>query len=190
MKPTVIWLTGLSGAGKTSIANALNFKLRIEGIRSGVADSDTLRLDTNTPVGFNIEGRWKAVNRMIYAVRNMLECQKAEAVIVASISPLIEMRKQARHILSSYSKANFIEVFVDTPLELCEQRDTKGLYKKFRDGLIKDMSGIDSPYEADANVEVWLPYKSPYHGELTVDKAVEIIYNAINNYDKESTTTN
>jgi adenylylsulfate kinase-like enzyme len=120
----------------------------------------------------------------------MIECQKTEAVIVASISPLIEMRKQARHILTSYSQANFIEVFVDTSLEICEQRDVKGLYKKFRDGLIKDMSGIDSPYEADANVEVWLPYKSPYYKELTVDKAVEIIYNAINNYDKESTTTN
>ena len=179
MKPVVIWFTGLSGAGKTTIANALNFKLKIEGIRSSVADGDTLRLDTKTPIGFDIEGRWMAVNRMIYAVRNMIECQKAEAVIVASISPLMEMRKQARHILTSYSHANFIEVFVDTPLEICEQRDVKDLYKKFRDGLIKDMSGIDSPYEADANVEVWLPYKSPYYGELAVDKAVELIYNAI-----------
>ena len=179
MQPKVIWLTGLSGAGKTSIANALNFKLKIEGIRSAVADGDTLRLDTKTPIGFDIEGRWMAVNRMIYAVRNMIECQKAEAVIVASISPLIEMRKQARHILTSYSQANFIEVFVDTPLEICEQRDVKGLYKKFRDGLVENMSGIDSPYEADASVEVWLPYKSPYYGQLTVDKAVELIYNAI-----------
>lgn len=190
MKPTVIWLTGLSGAGKTSISNALNFKLRIEGIRSGVADADTLRYQSKKPIGFDIEGRWKAVNRMIYAVRNMIECQKAEAIIVASISPLIEMRKFARHILTSYSQVNFIEVFVDTPLEICEQRDVKGLYKKFRGGLIKDMSGIDSPYEADANVEVWLPFKSPYYGELTVDKAVEIIYNSVNNYDKESITTN
>jgi adenylyl-sulfate kinase len=185
MKPTVIWLTGLSGAGKTSIANALNFKLRIEGIKSGVADADTLRYQSKIPIGFNIEGRWKAVNRMIYAVRNMIECQKAEAIIVASISPLIEMRKFARHILTSYSQVNFIEVFVDTPLEICEQRDVKGLYKKFRGGLIKDMTGIDSPYEADANVEVWLPYKSPYYSELTIDKAVEIIYNAINNYDNK-----
>jgi adenylyl-sulfate kinase len=185
MKPTVIWLTGLSGAGKTSIANALNFKLKIEGIRSAVADADTLRYQSKIPIGFDIEGRWKAVNRMIYAVSNMIQCQKAEAVIVASISPLIEMRKFARHILTSYSQANFIEVFVDTPLEICEQRDVKGLYKKFRGGLIKDMTGIDSPYEADANVEVWLPFKSPYYGELTIDKAVEIIYNAINNYDNK-----
>jgi len=179
IKPTVIWLTGLSGSGKSSIANALNFKLRIEGIRSGVVDSDTLRLDTKAPVGFDIEGRWVAVNRLIYAVKNMIEFQKAEVVIVASISPLIEMRKQARHILTSYSQINFIEVFVDTPLEICEQRDVKGLYKKFRDGLIKNMSGIDSPYEADANVEVWLPYKNPYSGELTLDKAVEIISSRI-----------
>jgi adenylyl-sulfate kinase len=179
IKPTVIWLTGLSGAGKSTIANALNFKLRIEGIRSGVVDSDTLRLNTKTLVGFDIEGRWVAVNRMIYAVKNMIEFQKAEVVIVASISPLIEMRKQARHILTSYSQVNFIEVFVDTPLEICEQRDVKGLYKKFRDGIIKNMSGIDSPYEADANVEVWIPYKNPYSGELTLDKAVNIIYSRI-----------
>jgi len=179
IKPTVIWLTGLSGSGKTSIAEALNNKLKANGIRSGVADSDTLRLDTKTLVGFDIEGRWVAVNRMIYAVKNMIEFQKAEVVIVASISPLIEMRKQARHILTNYSNANFIEVFVDTSIEICEQRDIKGLYKKFRDGLIKNMSGIDSPYEADANVEVWLPYKNPYTGELTVDNAVKIIYNAI-----------
>jgi adenylylsulfate kinase-like enzyme len=127
IKPTVIWLTGLSGSGKTSIAEALNNKLKANGIRSGVADSDTLRLDTKTLVGFDIEGRWVAVNRMIYAVKNMIEFQKAEVVIVASISPLIEMRKQARHILTNYSNANFIEVFVDTSIEICEQRDVKGL---------------------------------------------------------------
>ena len=190
IKPTVIWLTGLSGSGKSSIANALYDKLKANGNKTGIVDSDTLRLDTKTLVGFDIEGRWVAVNRLIYAVKNMIEFQKAEVVIVASISPLIEMRKQARHILTNYSQINFIEVFVDTPLEICEQRDVKGLYKKFRDGLIKNMSGIDSPYEADASVEVWLPYKNPYSGELTLDKAVEIIYNTVEQYDKESTTTN
>lgn len=177
MKKTVIWLTGLSGAGKSTIAAALNDKLKADGIRSGVADNDVLRLDTKTPVGFDMEGRWKAVNGLIHAIKNMLEFQRADVVIAASISPLIEMRRFARHIFTRYCDANFIEVFVDTPLEECERRDVKGLYKKFRDGIIKDMSGIDSPYENPIDPEVWLPHKSPYYNELTVDKAIEIIYN-------------
>ena len=84
-KSTVVWITGLSGAGKTTTANALNEKLKSEGIRSAVADSDVLRLDSNKPIGFDIESRWKAVNNMIYAVRNMIEFQGAEVVIVAMI---------------------------------------------------------------------------------------------------------
>jgi len=181
MKPIVVWITGLSGAGKTTIANALNVKLKSEGYRSAVADADTLRYGSKTPIGFNIEGRWKAVNTMIYVVRNMIEFQKAEVVVVASISPLKEMRALARDILTKYSNARFIEVFMDTPLEVCEERDSKGLYKKFRAGLIKDMSGIDSPYEVPDFPEVRIHPRSTLFGEMTVERASDIIYNQITN---------
>ncbi len=181
MKPTVVWITGLSGAGKSTVANALNDKCKANGYRSAVADSDFLRLDSKTPIGFDIEGRWRAVNTMIYAVRNMVEYQRAEIVIVTSISPLVAMRDTARDILTKYSKVKFIEVFMDTPLEMCEERDPKGLYKKFRDEIIKNMSGIDSPYEAPAWPEIRIHPESTVYGEMTVDRAADIIYNRIHN---------
>lgn len=188
MKPIVVWITGLSGAGKTTVATALDVFLKEKGHRVGLADSDALRLDSKIPIGFDIESRWKAVNTMIYAVRNMVEFQKAEIVIVASISPLKQMRYTARDILSKYCNARFIEVFMDTPIEICEKRDPKALYKKFREGIIKDMSGIDSPYEAPTSPEVCIHQRTTLHGEMTVDRAVDIIYNHI--YDTKNITTN
>jgi adenylyl-sulfate kinase len=179
MKPTVVWITGLSGAGKTTTANALYELLKEKGYRVAVADADKVRLEFKTPVGFDIESRKKAVNGLIYAVRNMIEFQKAEIVIVASISPLKEMRNNARDILEKYSNARFIEVHMDTPLEMCEERDPKGLYKKYRAGLIKDMSGIDSPYEVPEFPEVRIHPRSTLFGEMTVERAVDIIYNRI-----------
>jgi len=179
MNKTVVWITGLSGAGKTTTANALNEKLKAEGYRSAVADADTLRYNSKTPIGFDIEGRWKAVNTMIYAVRNMIEFQRAEVVIVASISPLKQMRALARDILTKYCNARFIEVYMDTPLEICEERDLKGLYKKFRAGLIKDMSGIDSPYEVPEWPDIRIHPRSTAYGKMTVERAVDIIYNQI-----------
>ena len=184
MKQTVVWLTGLSGAGKTTVSKAL-YELCKEKYKTGLIDSDNLRLSVN--IGFSIEDRARAVNEMVYAVRNMLEFQKAEIVIVASISPLRAMRDNARHILEKYSRARFIEVFMDTPLEVCEERDVKGIYKKARAGLIKDFTGIDSPYEVPDFPEVWITTKSPYCGEMTVEKAAYIIYNKIH---EEGTTTN
>jgi len=170
MKPTVVWLTGLSGAGKSTVSKALH-ELCKDKYKTGLLDSDNLRLSIN--IGFSIEDRIRAVNEMVYAVRNMLEFQKAEIVIVASISPLRVMRDNARHILEKYSRAKFIEVFMDTPFEICEERDVKGLYEKARAGLIKDFTGIDSPYEAPINPEIKL------NTEITVDRAVEIIYNKL-----------
>ena len=184
MKPTVVWITGLSGAGKSTVSTAL-YELCKDKYKTGLLDSDNLRLSVN--IGFSIEDRARAVNEMVYAVRNMLEFQKAEIVIVASISPLRAMRDNARHILEKYSEARFIEVFMDTPLEICEERDVKGLYKKARAGLIKDLTGIDSPYEVPEFPEVWVTTKSPYCGEMTVERAANIIYNKIH---EEGTTTN
>ena len=179
MKPIVVWLTGLSGAGKTTIANALNEKCKVNGLRSGIVDSDILRQESKTPIGFDIDGRWKAVNTTIFATRNMFEFQRVEVVIVASISPLRSMREVAKNILTKYSNVTFLEVYMDTPLEICEERDSKGLYKKFRAGLIKDMSGIDSPYEPPDWSDIRIHPRSTAYGKMTVERATDIILSLI-----------
>ena len=180
MKPTVVWITGLSGAGKTTIATALYEKCRNE-YRVGIVDGDVLRRDRENPIGFDMTSRQRMVSEAIYCAKNMLTFQNTDIVIVAMISPLKCMRDNAREILHKYCNARFIEVYMDIPLEICEERDPKGLYKKARAGEIKDFTGIDSPYEVPEHPEIWITHKSPYHGEMTVDKTVELIYNHINN---------
>jgi adenylyl-sulfate kinase len=179
MKPTVIWITGLSGAGKTTTANALKDFLKEKGYKVGTVDGDDVRRLFDKPVGFSIMDRIKANNAAVYAARNMFEFQKVEIVIVSMISPLKEMRDNARDLLTKYCKARFIEVYMDTPLEICEQRDSKGLYKKARTGEIKDFTGIDSPYQIPEFPEVRIHPNSTLFGEMTVDRAVNIIYNRI-----------
>jgi len=180
MKPTVVWITGLSGAGKTTIANALYEKCKNQ-YRVGIVDGDVIRARYDKPKGFDVKSRDRIVHEAIYMVKNMICFQKADIVIVAMISPLRSMRQNARDILIKYCDAKFIEVYMDTPLEICEERDPKGLYKKFRDGLIKNMSGIDSPYEIPEFPEVRIHPKSTVYGEMTVDRAANIIYNRIHN---------
>ena len=192
MKKTVIWITGLSGAGKTTIANALYEKCK-EQYRTGLVDSDMLRAQYDVPKGFDMKSRERMVSEAIYCAKNMLTFQCASLVIVAMISPLRSMRDEARDIITKYCDATFIEVFVDTPLQICEERDPRGLYKKARAGEIKDFTGIDSPYERPVLPEVHLHYETTL-GKMIVERAVEIIYNRFikhqQYYDKESTTTN
>lgn len=180
MKKTVVWLTGLSGAGKTTVANALYEKYK-DQYRTGIVDGDVLRAKYDKPKGFDMASRQRMVTEAIYCAKNMLTFQKADLVIVAMISPLRSMRNEARDLLTKYADARFIEVFMDTPLEICEERDPKGLYKKARAGDIKDFTGIDSPYEAPEFPEVRIHPKSTLFGEMTVDRAANIIYNIINN---------
>jgi adenylyl-sulfate kinase len=172
MKPTVVWITGLSGAGKTTVANALFEKCK-EQYKTGIADGDIIRAQYEKPKGFDMLSRQRMVMEMVYRVRNMIEWQKNDIVIVAMISPLQSMRDEARKIITSYCNAKFIEVYMDTPLEICEQRDPKGLYKKARAGEIKNFTGIDSIYEPATHAEVIIPFNS------TVDQAIEIVYNTI-----------
>ena len=179
MKPTVVWITGLSGAGKTTTANALKELLKEKGYRVGTVDGDDVRRLFEKPISFDIIDRIKVNNVALYAARNMLEFQKAEIVIVSMISPLKEMRDNARDILTKYCKARFIEVYMDTPLEICEERDPKGLYRKARAGEIKDFTGIDSPYQIPEFPEVRIHPRSTIYGEMTVDRATDIIYNRI-----------
>jgi adenylyl-sulfate kinase len=180
MKPTVVWITGLSGAGKTTVANALYERCK-DQYRTGIIDGDVIRARYEKPKGFDIKSRERMVSEAVYMAKNMLVFQKADLVIVAMISPLKSMRDNARDILTKYCDANFIEVYMDTPLEICEERDAKGLYKKARAGEIKDFTGIDSPYEIPEFPEVLIHPRSTAYGEMTVDRATDIIYNRIHN---------
>jgi len=172
MKTTIVWITGLSGAGKTTVANALYEKCK-EQYRVGIVDGDVIRSQYDKPKGFDMKSRERIVHEAIYCAKNMISFQKADLVVVAMISPLQSMRNNARKILKDYCNANFVEVYLDTPLEICEQRDSKGLYKKARAGEIKNFTGIDSIYEPARHAEVIIPFN------YTVDQAVDIIYNTI-----------
>jgi adenylylsulfate kinase len=180
MKPTVVWITGLSGAGKTTVANSLYEKCK-EQYSVGIVDGDVIRAQYNKPKGFDIKSRERIVSEAVYIAKNMLTFQKANLVIVAMISPLQSMRNNARKILKDYCNANFVEVYLDTPLEICEQRDPKGLYEKARAGEIREFTGISSPYEPALSAEIIIPAVYP------VDYSVKQIYNKIH---EESTTTN
>jgi len=178
MKPTVVWLTGLSGSGKTTVANALYEKCK-EQYRTGLVDGDAIRAQYDKPKGFDMKSRERIVSEAVYITKNILTFQNADIAIVALISPLKSMRDNARDILQKYCNTRFIEVYMDTPIEICEARDPKGLYKKVRAGEIKDFTGIDSPYEVPVFPEVRIHSRTTL-GEMTVDKAVNIIYNYIN----------
>lgn len=142
LKSFVLWFTGLSGAGKTTIARELEEKLFDRKIRTAILDGDNTRMGINSDLDFSKEGRKENIRRVAELSKLMNE---AGLVVIASfISPFEEDRMLARNIIG---KESFIEVFVDAPLKTCIERDTKGLYQKALAGEIKDFTGIDSPYE-------------------------------------------
>ncbi len=151
-KPAVVWLTGLSGSGKSTIANELDHQLFKRGVNSYVLDGDNVRHGLNKDLGFSPEDRVENIRR-IGEVAKLL-AGAGFVVITAFISPYRADRELVRELLEP---GEFIEVFVDCPLEVCEERDTKGLYKKARAGEIPEFTGISAPYEA------------PDNGELTID---------------------
>ncbi len=148
-KARVIWLTGLSGSGKTTIALGLEKKLHQEGYLSKILDGDNIRNGINSNLGFSREDRMENIRRIAEISVLFLRC--GIITINAFVSPREEMRELAENIIG---KENFIEVFVDTPLEVCEQRDVKGLYKKAREGKIKDFTGISAPFEVPKNADL------------------------------------
>ncbi len=139
----VIWFTGLSGSGKSTIANALEIALHEKGYRTYILDGDNIRHGLNKDLGFTDEDRVENIRRVAEAAKLMLDA--GLIVMTAFISPFRREREMARELIGS---ENFMEVYVNTPLEVCEQRDVKGLYKKARSGEIPNMTGISSPYEA------------------------------------------
>ena len=145
----VIWLTGLSGAGKSTIANLLERKFHSAGIRTYVLDGDNVRHGLNKDLGFTAADRVENIRRVAEVAKLMVDA--GLVVITAFISPFRAERAMARNM---FERNEFHEVHVKTPLHVAEQRDVKGLYKKARSGQLKNFTGIDSPYEEPCDPEV------------------------------------
>ncbi len=162
-----IWFTGLSGAGKSTIANILTNKLLEHGRSTTLLDGDNVRINLSKGLGFSKEDRDINVKRIAFVASEIVKHNGT--VICAAISPYEKTRDECRSIIG---KDKFIEVFVDTPLEVCEQRDEKGLYSQARQGKIKNFTGIDDPYEAPANPEIRIKTT-----ESSAEKEAELIIN-------------
>jgi adenylylsulfate kinase len=168
-KSFVVWLTGFSGSGKSTIANALEVSLFEKGIRSFCLDGDNTRLGINKDLGFSSADRTENIRRV--AEMSKLFLESGTIVITSFISPLISDREMAKNIIGD---SDFVEVFINCPLEICEERDVKGLYAKARKGEIKDFTGIDSPFEAPLNADVEL-----FTNQNSIEECVEIILDKI-----------
>jgi bifunctional enzyme CysN/CysC len=150
-KPCMLWFTGLSGAGKSTIANLVEKQLHADGRHTYLLDGDNVRHGLNKDLGFTDEDRVENIRRVAEVARLMVDA--GLIVLVSFISPFRSERRMARALVAA---GEFIEVFVDTPLGLAEARDAKGLYKKARSGELKNFTGIDSPYEAPEDAEIRL----------------------------------
>ena len=138
----VIWITGLSGAGKTTLACGLEKELNVRGHLTQILDGDNIRKGICNNLGFNEEDRLENIRRISEISKLFLDC--GIITINSFISPTVEVRDMARDIIG---EKDFIMVYLNTPLDVCEERDIKGLYKKARKGEIENFTGIDSPYE-------------------------------------------
>ena len=166
-KGIVIWFTGLSGSGKSTLANAVNEALHFDGLSTYVLDGDNIRHGLCKDLGFSDEDREENIRR-IGEVANLF-MNAGIITITAFVSPFIRDRNNVREIIGS---KDFIEVYCAADIDICERRDTKGLYKKARLGEIKDFTGISSPYEEPENPEIILDT-----GSLDLKKCVEKVIN-------------
>ncbi|HOY49645.1 MAG TPA: adenylyl-sulfate kinase [Chryseolinea sp.] len=162
---TLIWFTGLSGSGKSTLAVQLEAQLHALGYKTYLLDGDNIRAGINKDLSFTDEGRVENIRRIGEVSKLMLDA--GIVVLSAFISPFNSDREQVKSIVGS---DNYIEVFVDTPLEVCEQRDVKGLYKKARAGEVKNFTGIDSPYEKPEHANVVIPTH-----DVSVEQSMEIL---------------
>lgn len=164
-KPCVLWLTGLSGSGKSTIANLLEKKLAEHGKHTYLLDGDNVRHGLCGDLGFSDKDRVENIRRIGEVAKLFVDA--GTIVITAFISPFKSERDYCRNLMEA---SEFIEVFIDTPIEVCEKRDPKGLYQKARQGDIKDFTGIDSPYEAPESPEITLSFS----GQTAEESAEQI----------------
>jgi len=166
----VLWLTGLSGSGKSTIAEALERKLYNSGYFAQVLDGDNIRSGINSNLGFSLEDRQENIRRIAEIAK--LYLNSGIITLNSFISPTVEIRNFAKNIIGA---ENFIEIYINAPIEVCEQRDVKGLYKKARKGIIKGFTGIDSPYEPPTTPAIEIKTD-----QLSLEESVEQIFNYIN----------
>lgn len=168
-KSKVLWFTGLSGSGKTTIAIALEKELHKIGFLTQILDGDNIRSGINSNLGFSEDDRKENIRRIAEVSKLFVGC--GVITINCFVSPTIEIREQAKNIIG---QGDFVEVFVNAPLTVCEERDVKGLYKKARKGEIKNFTGIDAPFEAPQNPDIEIRTDL-----YTIENSVEKILNYI-----------
>ncbi len=169
-KSCTIWMSGLSGSGKSTVANQLEVSLNEQGYHTYTLDGDNTRLGLNKGLGFSEEDRIENIRRVAEVCKIMNDA--GLIVICSFISPFEKNRTQAKEIIGD----NFIEVFIDADLQTCETRDPKGLYKKARAGEIKDFTGISSPFETPINAIVL-----KNNTEEDLDRNVNLLIDLIKN---------
>jgi adenylylsulfate kinase len=164
-KGIAIWMTGLSGSGKTTIAVALEQELNKKGLLTQILDGDNVRTGINNNLGFSEADREENIRRIAEVTKLFVNC--GVITICCFVSPTEKIRSIAKNIIGA---EDLIEVYIDTPLEVCEQRDVKGLYAKARKGEIKDFTGIDSPFEKPLH-----PHVELRTNELSIEESVKKI---------------
>ena len=162
----ILWFTGLPSSGKSTIANELEKKLITMGIRTYILDGDNVRMGLCKDLGFSEEDRGENIRRI--GEVSKLFVDSGAIVLSAFVSPYIVDRDAVRGLVED---GEFVEVFVDAPLAVCEERDVKGLYKKAREGIIKGFTGIDDPYEAPLNPEITIDTS-----KLSLEEGVNFIF--------------
>lgn len=168
-KPCIVWFTGLSGSGKSTLANAVEELLMNQEVHTYVLDGDNIRLGINRDLDFSAEGRKENIRRIGEVAKLFVDA--GVVVLTAFISPFKSDRAMVRSLVDI---GEFIEVFVDCPLDVCEQRDVKGLYKKARAGEIADFTGISSPFEKPEQAEITV-----HTDQITIEEAATRIANTV-----------
>lgn len=171
-RPVTLWFTGLSGAGKSALANEIEKALSISGRYTMLLDGDNVRMGLNSNLGFEEQDRIENIRRIAEVAKLMNDA--GLIVLTSFISPFKNDRERARAIVG---EENFIEIYVSTPLEECEKRDVKGLYKKARNGEIPNFTGISSPYEEPERAEIRIDTT-----EVSLEEAVKYVLGEIENY--------